>query len=54
MSMNANSFSYENEEKIDQLIDFCKNNKIDAAMTSETNCKQATRTKDMMSSKMKT
>ena len=24
MGMNANSFSYENEEKIDQMIKFCK------------------------------
>ena len=54
MSINANSFSYKNEEKIDQMIDFCKNNKIDIVMISETNCKWTTRTKDLMSSKMKT
>ena len=26
MAINANSFSYNNEEKIDQMIEFCKNN----------------------------
>ena len=54
MSINASSFSYKNEEKIDQMIDFCKNNKVDIVMISETNCKWKTRTKDLMSSKMKT
>ena len=54
MSTNANSFSCENEEKIDQMIDFCKNNKIDVVIISETNCKWTTTAKDTMSSKMKT
>ena len=36
---NANSFSHENEEKIDQMIDFCNINKIGMTMTSETNYK---------------
>ena len=53
MVMNANSFTYKNEEKIDQIIEFCKNNEIDIAMISETNCKWTTRTKDLMSYKIK-
>ena len=35
--INANSFSCTHEEKIDKMIDFCKNNKIDIVMISETN-----------------
>ena len=36
-----------------KIIQFCKNNKIHAAMLSETNGKCRTRTADTMSSKMK-
>ena len=53
MVINANIFSYKNEEKIDQMIKFCKNKKIDVAITSEKNCKWTTRTKDTMSHKIK-
>ena len=53
MEINANSFVYENEEKIDQMIEFCKNNEIDIVMMSKTNCKWTSRTKDLMSYKMK-
>ena len=44
---------HKHAEKIDQMIAFCKNNKIDVAMLSETNGKWTTRTTDTMSSKMK-
>ena len=54
MPTSASSFSHKNEEKIDQVIDFCKNNKVGMVMASKTNCKWETRTKDLMSSKMKT
>ena len=49
MAMNANSFSCKIEEQIDQMIEFCKNDKICIVMASETNCKQVTRRKDLMS-----
>ena len=39
--------------KIDQMIEFCKNKKIDVAILSETNGKWKTRTTDAMSSKIK-
>ena len=39
--------------KIEQMIEFCNNNKIDVAMLSETNGKWTTRTADKMSSRMK-
>ena len=53
MSINANSFSRKNAENIDQMIEFCKNNRIDIVMISEMNFKWTTRTKDLMSYKMK-
>ena len=42
-----------NAEKIDQMIEFCKINKIDVAILSETNGKWITRTTDIMNSKVK-
>ena len=51
--MNANGFRDKLAKKIDQMIEFCNNNKICVAMLSETNVKRKTRTADMMSSKMK-
>ena len=53
VAMNANSFSCKNEEKIDQMIKFCKNNKIGMSITSETNCKWTTRNKDLISYKIR-
>ena len=32
---NANGFRCKNEEKIDQMTEFCKKNKIDMVMLSE-------------------
>ena len=45
--------SHINAEKIDQMIEFCKINKIDVAILSETNEKWITRTTDIMNSKVK-
>ena len=53
ISMNENGFRNKHAEKIDQMIEFCKNNKIDAAMLSKTNGKQTKRTIDAMTSKKK-
>ena len=51
--MNVNGLRCKHEEKIDQMKEFCKNNKIDVAMLSKTNGKWTTRTTDVMSAKMK-
>ena len=53
MIMNTNGFRTNHTEKIDQMIECFKHNKIDIAMLSETNWKWTTRTTDTMSSKMK-
>ena len=42
--MNSNEFRDKYAEKIDQMIEFCKNDKIDTARLSETNGKFTTRT----------
>ena len=52
MVINTNGFRDKYAEKIDQMIEFCKNNKIDVAMLSETSGKWKTRTTDIMSSKI--
>ena len=51
--INTNGFRDKYAEKIDQMIEFCKNNKIDITMMSKTNGKWTARTTDIMNSKMK-
>ena len=51
MLMHANGFRDKHVENINQMIEFCKVNKIEVAMLNETNWKCATRTIDAMSSK---
>ena len=53
MVMNANGCRDQHVEKIDQIIECCKNKKVKVAMLSKTNGKWTTRTTDAMSSKMK-
>ena len=51
MVMNVNGFRDEYAEKIDQMIEFFKNNKIDSAILSKTNGKLAMRNASTMSLK---
>ena len=51
--MTTNGFREKYAEKIEQMIEFCKNNKIDVVILSEINRKWTTRTTHIMSSKMK-
>ena len=51
--MNENGSRCQHEEKIDEIVEFCKNNQIDTVLLSEANGKWKTRTTDVMSSKIK-
>ena len=51
--MNENGSRCQHEEKIDEIVEFCKNNQIDTVLLSEANGKCRTRTLDSIISKMK-
>ena len=53
MFINTNGFRCNNNKKIDQMIDFCKRNKVDLVILIERNLKLITKTIDFILAKIK-
>ena len=53
LSINPNGFNINNNEKINQIIQYCEQYSIDIILISETNEKQTSKIKEIMKYKMK-
>ena len=53
LCLNANGMRYRNNQKIVQLVEFCKQYKLDITIITETNIKQTIKSTNIMKSKFK-